>query len=235
MSLLSRYGTCTCVFGGGASPRAVANVLCSSPASALMTFPSASSPLLMFMLSLNRAPMARVRLFLSEPAKSTRWNFALLYAPRFARMRSRVRCRCSRMIVNIACERDDPAFMLVAPVVRATEPFSSRRSMSSYDRVRSSRMPLTTMAPSARSRIEIPFVGVSGCSKSRTSSLWTSKKAHRTTHSDWPLSFSAPAKTSEMTRGMMPTSSSVSALDAEEPMEYVFPLPVCPYAKTVAL
>ena len=40
------------------------------------------------------------------------------------------------------------------------------------------------------------FVVTSGCSKSRTSSLCTSRKAHRTVHSLFPLRRSMPAKMS---------------------------------------
>ena len=189
----------------------------------------------MLMDSLNRDPTAPVRLLRSEPARSTRWNFALEYAPLCRRIASRVKCLCSRMMVKMACERDDSAFIFVPPVVRPTLPFSNRRTISSNERVSSSRMPLTTMAPSARSRIEMAFVVVSGCNKSRTSSLCTSRNAHRTEISDVPLRRSMPAKTSEMTRGMTPTSSSSRLEEFPLPMVYVLPLPVWPYARTVAL
>ena len=38
-----------------------------------------------------------------------------------------------------------------------------------------------------------------------------------------------------MTRGITPTSSSARALNAADPIVYVLPLPVWPYANTVAL
>ena len=74
VSLESRYGTCVLrpfVWDFPTPTRFV-----SSPLSAAMTFPSAKSPLLMLMLSWNRDPVARVFLFRSEPARSTRWNLA---------------------------------------------------------------------------------------------------------------------------------------------------------------
>ena len=43
---------------------------------ALITFPRASRPLLMWTDSLKRSPMLPVRWARSEPAKSTKWNFA---------------------------------------------------------------------------------------------------------------------------------------------------------------
>ena len=111
----------------------------------------------MLMLSLNRAPAAPVRLFRSDPARSTRWNFATLYAPLWRRMSSRVRCLCSKMMVKMACERLDSAFIFVPPVVRPAPPRSRSRIISSYERASTSLIPLTTMAPSARSRTEIFF------------------------------------------------------------------------------
>ena len=74
VSLESRYGTCVLrpfVWDFPTPTRFV-----SSPLSAAMTFPSAKSPLLILMLSWNRDPVARVFLFRSEPARSTRWNLA---------------------------------------------------------------------------------------------------------------------------------------------------------------
>ena len=70
------------------------------------------------------------------------------------------------------------------------------------------------------------FVAVSGCNRSRTSSLCTSRKAHRTDISDWPLRLSMPANMSLMTRGMIPTSSSNKLELFPLPMVYVLPDPV---------
>ena len=42
-----------------------------------MTFPKAKRPQLMEIPSLARSPVAPVRLSLSDPAKSTKWNFAV--------------------------------------------------------------------------------------------------------------------------------------------------------------
>ena len=140
------------------------------------------------------------------------------------------------MMVKMACDREDCAFIFVPPVVRATHPSSRRRRVSSADRVATSRAPAATMAPSARSRIVIRFGLVSGCSKSRTSSLCTSRNAHRTLVSLAPHSarLCASAKTSFTTRGMIPVSSSGTSTHPD-PIVYVLPEPVWPYASTVAL
>ena len=66
VSLESRYGTCRC-----RGPRSCFRRSWSS-AMALITLPRASRPLLMLMDSLNLRPDAPVRLFRSEPARSTR-------------------------------------------------------------------------------------------------------------------------------------------------------------------
>mmetsp|Transcript_9894 Transcript_9894/g.40048 ORF Transcript_9894/g.40048 Transcript_9894/m.40048 type:complete len:298 (-) Transcript_9894:980-1873(-) len=66
VSLESRYGTCRC-----RGPRSCFRRSWSS-AMALITLPRASRPLLMLMDSLNLCPDAPVRLFRSEPARSTR-------------------------------------------------------------------------------------------------------------------------------------------------------------------
>ena len=230
VSFESRYGTC--VRGVLSAETPPPPRFASSPLSAAMTFPSANSPLLMLMLSWNRDPVALVFLFRSDPARSTRWNLADAY--RFDE--SFVKSVCSMMMVKMACDREESAFIFVPPVVRATQPSSRRRSISSAELVATSRAPATTMAPSARSRMLTRRGLVSGCSKSRTSSLCTSKNAHRTRTSLEPDSnrARASAKTSATTRGMMPRSSSArSALP--DPIVYVLPEPVWPYASTVAL
>ena len=90
------------------------------------------------------------------------------------------RAVCSIMMVKMAWLRDEASFMRVAPVARDTLPLSSSRCRSAAAATGTSRMPDTQMAPSARSRMEIALLGVSGCSRSRTSSFRISMKAHRT-------------------------------------------------------
>uniref|UniRef100_A0A8C4RXY5 Uncharacterized protein n=1 Tax=Erpetoichthys calabaricus TaxID=27687 RepID=A0A8C4RXY5_ERPCA len=65
----SLYGTCWLLRLG--SPRA------------LITFPNANNPLLICTDSLNRSPVLPVLVTLSEPARSTKWNFEemILLAP----------------------------------------------------------------------------------------------------------------------------------------------------------
>mmetsp|Transcript_66742 Transcript_66742/g.211235 ORF Transcript_66742/g.211235 Transcript_66742/m.211235 type:complete len:280 (+) Transcript_66742:1076-1915(+) len=218
VSLLSRYGTWL--------PR-----LRSSPR-AEMTFPRARRPLLMFTLSLKRCPIAPVFLLRSEPARSTRWNFAMTYS---CCPLEGCRSRCSTRIVKIACERELWLFISVPPVARHTLPRSSSRSISSTSRTISALAPATKISPAAPSRIAMALEGISGCSRSLTSSLYISRNWQHTRH--WALSrrSSTPSKSWRITRGMMPTSCSRAWVLFPEPMVYVLPDPVCPYASTVAL
>jgi len=98
-----------------------------------MTLPKASRPLLMLIPSLSVDPEAPVFLALSDPARSTKWNLAIVkplssgsafstlsflgicYSPFF--FKSLIWC-CSTEIVKMACEREDVSFMRVEPVER---------------------------------------------------------------------------------------------------------------------
>ena len=84
--------------------------LASSPR-ADITFPSADSERLIFVASLSRWPVAPVFDCRSDPAKSTRFNFPTrMCSPRFSSTSAH-----STMIVNMAWDRDEPAFISVSP------------------------------------------------------------------------------------------------------------------------
>ena len=106
VSFESRYGTWWCF-----SHRA------------LITLPSASRPLLIWMPSCSRSPLAPVRLARSEPARSTKCSFGLKTLPVLAK-------RSSRLMVKMACERELDAFIAVAPVCRFRAP-STRTAIAS--------------------------------------------------------------------------------------------------------
>lgn len=116
---------------------------------------------------------------LSEPAKSTKWNLLVSDFTPSSPSPSR-RC-CFSTTENIACERDETAFMSVDAVVRHSEPFARNlyvtnfvniwaqhkpklkmnffrilypRSSSGFSQ-RSSRTPLQYMLPAISSRIAI--------------------------------------------------------------------------------
>mmetsp|Transcript_2568 Transcript_2568/g.4731 ORF Transcript_2568/g.4731 Transcript_2568/m.4731 type:complete len:209 (-) Transcript_2568:737-1363(-) len=103
----------------------------SSP-SALMTFPRASSPLLILMPSIMRAPTAPVRFSRSDPARSTKWNFEVITSSRVSALSSISICLVwLRIMLKMACDRDDVAFMFVDPVTRQAVPRSRQSSMAS--------------------------------------------------------------------------------------------------------
>ena len=100
VSFESRYGTC-----------------CWFSQSALITLPSARRPLLIWMPSFSRSPLAPVRFARSDPARSTKCILGVKLLPSM---------RSSSDSVKTACERDEVAFMLVAPVARLRPPSVSR-------------------------------------------------------------------------------------------------------------
>uniref|UniRef100_A0A8C4A4M2 Uncharacterized protein n=1 Tax=Denticeps clupeoides TaxID=299321 RepID=A0A8C4A4M2_9TELE len=90
-------------------------------ASALMTFPRDNRPRLM------RSPSAFVFFCLSEPARSTK----LLTNERGEKATDLSPwLRCSSVMVKMAWERDDAAFMAVEPTVRAEFPCSRQQTIS---------------------------------------------------------------------------------------------------------
>ena len=154
----SRYGTWLPFFIG-------------SP-STLMTFPSASRPQLMLIASFSRSPVALVRFWRSEPARSTKWNLESRTSSWIEP--SAAGKRCSSESVKMAWEREETEFISVLPVVRAIAPASSSCSVSAHDETTTSVSPLTLIVPSGASRIMM-FVRSrcmpAGASRSLISSL----------------------------------------------------------------
>ena len=78
-----------------------------------MTLPNADSDRLIFVASFRRSPVACVLDWRSLPAKSTKFNFpTVMWSPCLTLP---VESQHSTMIVKIACDLEDPAFMAVAP------------------------------------------------------------------------------------------------------------------------
>ena len=106
----------------------------------MRTFPSASSPRLIWLASLSRSPLAPVRLLRSLPARSTKVIEGVRTAgPPSTPLPDRSHdasvpdaaglgeCSTRSSSVNSACERDEDSFSCVAAVVRRAAP-SSRRA-----------------------------------------------------------------------------------------------------------
>ena len=101
---------------------------------AAMTFPRASSPWLIWIPSCRVFPVAPVFLILSEPARSTKWNFAEIFSSEVTGSASgpvasapsvgyvTLTIFCSIVTVKIACERDEASFIFVALVIRCVMP-----------------------------------------------------------------------------------------------------------------
>mmetsp|Transcript_31311 Transcript_31311/g.88203 ORF Transcript_31311/g.88203 Transcript_31311/m.88203 type:complete len:437 (+) Transcript_31311:1242-2552(+) len=106
VSFDSRNGGCTCF------PLVFEQL----PARAWMTRLRAESDWLMAIPSWRRSPFASVFFCLSLPARSTKWIFDCRSFPRWVSLKS---------IVKTACEREEFAFMVVAPTARFLAPKSS--------------------------------------------------------------------------------------------------------------
>ena len=96
-----------------------------------MTLPNADNERLIFVASLSLSPVACVFDCLSLPARSTRFNFPTVICSPVRTVP--VLSQHSTIIVNIACERLDPAFMAVAPTDRFFLPACMTWSISCED------------------------------------------------------------------------------------------------------
>mmetsp|Transcript_45362 Transcript_45362/g.146012 ORF Transcript_45362/g.146012 Transcript_45362/m.146012 type:complete len:206 (+) Transcript_45362:71-688(+) len=205
-----------------------------------MTLPRASSPLLIWTPSAKRSPDAPVRLARSEPARSTKLKRGVSTLP--------PRRRSSMLTVKIACERDDVAFIAVAPVARLLEPSDSTAIASSGDPTGRIASPGKAIAPSFSRTSSVASLGapsaaaasIGGCSRSWMSSLYTSINealAASAAPSSSPSPPATRAKISATVRGMIPSAASGTALEGVPmlPIVCVLPEPVCPYASTVEL
>lgn len=98
-----------------------------------MTLPKTSKDLLMFTPSLNVAPSAPVFFARSDPARSTKWNLAVIYSSGFSSYLSSpsMIALCSIAIVKMACDLDELLFMSVEAVVLLLVPLSRQAAISS--------------------------------------------------------------------------------------------------------
>jgi len=235
VSLESRYGTKVFprFFG---SPRAD------------ITLPSTNKPLLISIPSLRRLPSAFVRFCLSEPAKSTKLNFDLFTSTSIGGSSDSpvlswlwmIVVVCSTTTLIIAWLRELSLFIAVAPVTRRSIPRDKHSSASSAEFTFVSVAPTTsgsTVGPPSRitRRAESP----PSTNKSRTSSPYNSKNWTRTSKSydSSAASFFRSCRWRNNSRNALGMTPEFEALPLEEGpnMVYVFPLPVCPYARVVAL
>lgn len=158
-----------------------------SSVNALITLPRASRLLFMLIPSLRVDPVAPVFLILSDPARSTKWNLALMYSVGWAvcieTSLASSRICYSIVMVKMPCEREDAIFISVDAVVRALEPISSCRAISSRDFTVTSFSPYTEIVPFFSSLTVISFfwglpLSIPLSSRSMISSLYISRKLH---------------------------------------------------------
>ena len=121
---------------------------------------------MIWMPSCSRSPDAPVRLARSEPARSTKCSFGRKVFPSAHFM--------SSASVKMACDRDDDAFIAVAPVARLRAP--SQRTAIASATVATTRvvLPVSEIPPLGSSRIgRVASVPASAfhASRSCTSSL----------------------------------------------------------------
>ena len=107
-----------------------------------MTFPSADRDRLILVASLSRSPVACVFDCLSLPARSTRFNFPTVICSPVRTVP--VESQHSTMIVKIACDLEEPAFMAVAPTDRFFLPACMTWSISCEDFTCAARRGLST-------------------------------------------------------------------------------------------
>lgn len=117
-----------------------------------MTFPSSRSPKFILIPSFIVAPVVPVFFILSDPARSTKKNLAVMN-PSSDYWRE---C-CSIKIVNIAWDLEEESFMRVAAVVRLMLPLSRRASIPADSLTYYSTTPWIDMEPSFYSRIDTLF------------------------------------------------------------------------------
>jgi len=94
-------------------------------ANAEITFPNSRRPIFMFMPYFKVTPVAPVFFALSDPARSTKKNFAVI-KPSSSEFYELLMGCCYIKIVNIAWDLDDDSFIRVAAVVRCILPLSRR-------------------------------------------------------------------------------------------------------------
>ena len=112
-----------------------------------ITFPSSNKPRLIFIPSFKTAPVAPVFFALSEPARSTKKNFAVI-VPSYCYFPFPIMIDCLIVIVKIAWERELASFMRVLAVVLFLLPFYNKRNIWSASATVSSFTPVRVTEPS---------------------------------------------------------------------------------------
>lgn len=121
-----------------------------------ITLPNSSKPRLMLMPYLSTAPVAPVFFALSEPAKSTKKNLAVI-VPSSCYLPLPTSILCLMVMVKIAWERELASFIKVLAVVLFLLPNSKSENICSASATTSSCMPVNVTDPSFSSRIAILF------------------------------------------------------------------------------
>mmetsp|Transcript_11029 Transcript_11029/g.28282 ORF Transcript_11029/g.28282 Transcript_11029/m.28282 type:complete len:492 (+) Transcript_11029:544-2019(+) len=209
--------------------------------SASMQFRSASRPRLMLAVSFCCSPWTPDFFNRSLPAKSTRCILAVrrssVSAPSCPVCTRRLR---ETVMVKMACEREECAFMSVAWVARLRAPRCRQASSSAGVCTASSVWPSTQIAPEAPPSFMVMVCSVLaafGPSRSRRLFWYTSKNDTLTATSVCSLELSSATfeKSSDDTLGMSACQDRRLSTAAFVPRMYVLPAPVCPYASTVPL
>ena len=115
-----------------------------------MTFPSSSNPKFIFIPYFKVTPVAPVFFSLSEPAKSTKKNLAVIYPWSGYAM-----ICCSICKLKMACDLEEESFISVAAVVLFMLPLSKSSSMYEASLTSYSVTPFSETLPSFSSLIEI--------------------------------------------------------------------------------
>ena len=124
--------------------------------SADITLPNYKRPRFIFIPSFSTAPVAPVFLALSEPARSTKKNLAVI-VPSSCSLPFPIRMDCLMAIVKMACERELASFMRVLAVVRFFPPLYSSLNIWSASATTSSLTPVRETDPSFSSRMAMLF------------------------------------------------------------------------------
>ena len=121
-----------------------------------ITLPSSNRPRLMLMPYLSTEPVAPVFFALSEPARSTKKNFAVMVSSSCS-LPLPVSTLCLIVILKIAWERELASFINVLAVVLFFPPNSKSENICSASATTSSWMPVSVTDPSFSSRIAMLF------------------------------------------------------------------------------
>ena len=138
-----------------------------------ITFPSSSKPRLILMPSFRIAPVAPVFFALSEPARSTKKNLAVI-VPSYCSFPFPIIMDCLMVMVKMAWERELASFISVLAVVLFLLPFYSKRNIWSASATFSSLTPVSVTEPSFSYLMDT--IGCCLGGKVGTSDLWDALK-----------------------------------------------------------